>query len=241
MGSGIRFTRAVISNIAQVVLLVIVAPFLAVIVRLIAPQSASDLAFQLADYIPFFEMWVSLLKDLFQVNISSLNPVFNILADLCKAIIIALVVKFACFVHITAELRGLPILATVLGTVVAMLLTSVIAASFGGIVTMVMYLGVIVIMLIGMKIALSSVFSSLHTSMSSAIYGAVFSGICAVCSTGYVTIMALILSGRITNPGLAVAGILLATALEILVALLMYVEAKIRDQQKVTAGSTKSW
>lgn len=227
-----RITRAAISNIAQLLLLSILLPSVIFVFKLIFSGAAGTLAMELADQIPFFNMWLSLLEKFAHAAIPTAYPGADLISDFFKTIIMAIVIKLCVMVHEKAAFYGLPILATAVGVVVGMVLISIISALFGGFVALLVYGGVAVIMLVGMWLLLSSVFSSLCFSLPAITYHTVVSAIGAVTASGYMAIMLVILGGYVSDLRIALSGILLGTGLMILSAVLLYIDSQMEDQEE---------
>lgn len=229
-GGGI--TRAVISNLAQILFLFFLIPVCLIIIELIVPNAAAQLAAELAGEVPFLGMWLSVIGSLLQTTVQSTYPVYDVLSDVFKTIIVAVCVKLAGAVHYKCGLYGLPILAATVGIVVAMILSSIISALFGGIVALLVYGGVVIIMLIGIWLLLSSVFSSLQFSFSLFTYHTALAAISAIAASGYVAMMALILGGYMPNFWASVVCALAGTVLMVVSSILLYIDSKMADQEE---------
>lgn len=229
-----------ISNVAQILLLWIVCPLVVMVIHLFSPAAADKLVLEILDKIPFVGMWLSILGNILQTNVSISYPLLDIISDLFKTIIIAIAIRFTTFTHTACGFSGAPILATVVGTVAGMILTTVIANLLGGILSLITYVGVIVVLLIGMKLALSSVFSSLRTPMHFISFYAVFDGICAVGCSGYVVILALTFGGYIQDIGLIITSSLAATLLVFVLSVLMKIKSNLEDKEKSRYQSKNS-
>lgn len=227
-----RITRAAISNIAQLLLLSILVPIVIFIFKLIFSGAAGALAMELADQVPFFNMWLSLLEKFAHAAVPTAYPGTDLISDFLKTIIMAIFIKICVMVHEKAKFYGLPILATAVGVVVGMILISIISALFGGLVALLVYGGVAVIMLVGLWLLVSSVFSSLQFSFPLITYHTVLNAIGAVTASGYMAIMLVILGGYVSDLRIAISGILIGTGLMILSSVLLYIDSQMEDQEE---------
>lgn len=208
-----KYRTGIISSIVQLLLIVILFPLILQILAVIIPLSEAegeDFVFSLLDSIPLFDTWVSLLKDYFtaipinengiplEVLLYSdeyINSAFSITKVFFDAFLLALCVQGANRVQDMTGMTGPHIVSTFTGVFVAIIikiLISLIDENLLG--QLIYYIGLLVIILIGIFIMIKSVFRRNVIGVIN-VSSAIISAISAIITTCYMTIIIMAVNG----------------------------------------------
>ena len=212
----------IISNIAQIILIVILLPFLAILCSVVlgkdAPATFVDFLVSLIGQIPVCDIWVDILYQ----SSSGLTQSDFILRSVPETLLLTVSVHASNqFFRSILKQRGLPIFSTMLGIVLSTIITSAARISE----SLIMELGVIVITSIGIMLALKAAFGIRGHS----IFGAkrviliIMDALLAVIACAYVSVLILAAAGHYSSPGKAIGSIVIVTGCVILAAVLRYI------------------
>ena len=219
----------IISNIAQIILIVILLPFLAILCSVVlgkdAPATFVDFLVSLIGQIPVCDIWVDILyqssSGLTQSDFIEAIPI-ALLRSVPETLLLTVSVHASNqFFRSILKQRGLPIFSTMLGIVLSTIITSAARISE----SLIMELGVIVITSIGIMLALKAAFGIRGHS----IFGAkrviliIMDALLAVIACAYVSVLILAAAGHYSSPGKAIGSIVIVTGCVILAAILRYI------------------
>ena len=218
----------IISNIAQIILIVILLPFLAILCSVVlgkdAPATFVDFLVSLIGQIPVCDIWVDILyqssSGLTQSDFIEAIPI-AILRSMPETLLLTVSVHASNqFFRSILRQRGLPIFSTMLGIILSTMITSAARISEN----LIMELGVIVITSIGIMLALKAAFGIRGHS----IFGAkrviliIMDALLAVIACAYVSVL-ILAAGHYSSPGKAIGSIVIVTGCVILAAVLRYI------------------
>lgn len=221
---GIRNT---ISNIAQIVLVVLLLPFVAILFGVISGTDAGaastvGLINSLIGKIPLCEIWLDVLYQysggLSAEDILS-SSVLVILKALPEALISAACVYLCIQISKKLMARGLPIFATFVGIVIASVITGLTGLSNNMTTEIIADFGVSIIILIGLKIMAKSLFKGLKVLSGKKILLFVIDGLFAVITTAYISGLIMAAAGIYSSVGQAIGRVVILTGIEIAVAI----------------------
>ena len=230
--------KDIISNVAQVILIVILLPFMAIICAAVlgnnAPSAFVDFLLALVGKIPLCDIWVDVLA-----NISSGMTQSDYIDSMGLVILkggLEAVLMAAC-VHATnqfflkiLEQNGLPIFSTMLGVV----LSSVLLTFSGVFQNVLMELGVILIMAIGIIIMFKAVFYVHEKDKRdratifgfSRIFILLIDGAMGIIISSYVAVIVVVMLGKYKSIRAAIGTLVLVTIILMVAAMLRLFLAK---------------
>lgn len=233
-----RGFRNTISNVAQIILVVILLPFVAIVIRMISGVGAgganmTGMLSSLIGNIPLCEVWMDVLYQyaggLTAADVAT-STVLVILKALPEALISAICVH-TC-VRIEKVLKtmsvpdqrkhyGLPIFSTFVGIVIATVITSLTGLTHSVTSEILMDFGAIIIMLIGFKILFRTVFRGRGIFEGKKILLFIIDGLFAVITTAYISGLLLAAKGAYASTGQAIGIIFVLTGIEIIAAVVV--------------------
>ena len=214
------------SNLAQIVIIVFLLPFAAILLNVLSGGSAgsfSQLVRSAIDKIPLCEVWFDILTRAAGFTqeefISSVPTV--LMRSIPETVILGLSVYTCNRFHVLMKGIGLPILSTFLGVFAATLVTTV----TGKIPNLAAELGVNVIIIVGMIIAFRSVFSRRKMSFISVegFLGFIADAALGCIASAYICMFTIVTEGRYQSVGKALGSFLIITGVFILAAVLRYI------------------
>ena len=218
------------SNVAQIILIVIFLPTIAVIIRLISGSGGagnmSGMLNSLIGEIPLCGVWVDVL---YQINggLSASDVASSASLVILKAFPETLISAICVFVceRISKKIRawGLPIFATFLGIVIATIITSLTGLS-GNVTTEILIdFGVILVMLVGLKFMFNSVLGSTGVFVVKKVLMFIIDGLLAVITTGYIAGLLLAATGAYASTGEAMGRVIILTGAELVAVALAWI------------------
>ena len=216
-----------IGTLAQIAIIVILLPFIAVILGLFFSdiKSINKFLLTLIDNIPLFEVWVSLFSE-FGSAISAGQVIESTLYIYIESFFEAFITGIS--VHIfnnigkALKFSGLPILTTFVGVFVGCVILKMTSAMGNNLGIIAANLGVIVIMVVGIKFIFGSIFPSRGIFSLQKILMLIIEGLLAVIVCGYVTMLAIIANGYVTSVGDAAIKLTAITTLTVIALLVVY-------------------
>ena len=219
-----------ISNVAQIVLVVLLLPFIAVIIGLVSGSGSgagnmSGMFFSLIGEIPLCDVWMDILYQ----KAGGLTP-----SDVANSTVLVIVKAFpeavisAICVYVCVQAgkkigaRGVPILTTFAGIVIASIITSLTGQSNSLTAEILIDFGVIIIMLIGIRIMLRGAFGGARLLTGKKVLLLVIDGLLAVLTTAYVSVLLLAAAGVYGSIGETVGRVYLITGIEIIAVLIVW-------------------
>lgn len=225
-----RGYRNTISNVVQIGLMVILFPFVAIIIGWIPGSSGgagnlSGMISSLIGEIPLCDMWVDILHQytggLTASDVAS-STILVIVKAFPEALISAICVYFCVQIGKKIGARGLPIFTTFAGIVIATIITSLTGLSNNLMLEIFIDLGVVILMIIGIKIMFRSVFGGMQIMTGKRVLLLIVDGFLAVITTAYVSVLLLAASGAYANIGQTIGRVYLLTGIEIIAALIVW-------------------
>lgn len=222
--------RNTISNVAQIVLIVLMLPFVAVIIGWISGvgnggSNMSGILNSLIGNIPLCELWMDILYQynggLTAADVAS-STVLIIIKALPEALISALCVHVCSETSRKIEARGLPIFSTFIGIFIATIITSLSGLSNNIKMEVLIDLGAVIVMLIGIKIMFKSIFNGSNIFSGKKILLFIIDGLFAVITTAYISGLLMATAGSYTTVEQAVGRIVVLTGVEILSAVIVW-------------------
>ena len=223
---GIRNT---VSNVAQIILIVILLPFIAILLRFISGNQGgaigtAEIIASLIEKIPLCDIWVDILNQLnggLSAEAAMTSSIAVILKAFPEAIITSVCVYLCVMVLKKLKATGLPIFATFVGIVIATLITSLTGISGNINAEILADFGVIIIMLIGLRIMFSSVFREMKASTVEKILLVVMYGLFAVITTAYISELLMATQASHSTIGETVGRVYFLTGIELLAAVVL--------------------
>ena len=223
---GIRNT---ISNVAQIILIVILLPIIAVLLRITSGNQGGAIGTvgiiaSLVGKIPLCDIWVDILNQ-FNGGLSAETVMTSSIAVILKAFPESIITAVCVYLCVTTSIKlkttGLPIFATYVGIVIATLITSLTGISGNINAEILADFGVVIIMLIGLKIMFSSVFRGMKAITGKKILLFVIDGLFAVITTAYISGLLMTVQGSYATIGEAVGRVYILTGIELLAAVVV--------------------
>ena len=225
-----RGYRNTISNVSQIVLIAILFPFVAIIIALISGTgggfgNASGLISSLIGSIPLCDLWVDILYQ-FSGGLTASDVASSTVLVIVKAFPEALISSICVYICVQigkkVGARGLPIITTFAGIVVATIIISLTGLSNNLTTELLIDFGVIIIMIIGIKIMFRSAFSGLKIMTGKKVLLLIIDGLLAVITTAYISVLLLAASGAYATIGQVVGHVFLLTGIEIIAVLIVW-------------------
>lgn len=218
--------RNTISNIAQILLVVILFPALSVFFGVsFGNGSMSNMISSLIEKIPLCEMWVDILYQYtggLTVSDVASSTVLVIVKAFPETLISAICVYICVQLGKKIGAVGLPILSTFVGIVIATIITSLTGLSNNIKTEILIDFGVVVVMIIGIKIMFTGVFGGGQMVKGKKVLLLIIDGLFAVITTAYISALLLAAYGAYANIGQALGRIYLLTAIDIVAALIVW-------------------
>lgn len=217
--------RTTISNIAQIILVVLLLPAVAIIIGSVSGANTagniSGFLSSLVGNIPLCDIWVDILyqyKGGLEVEDVLSSTLLVILKALPEALISALCVYAAVQVSKKLKSRGLPIFATFIGIAIASIITSLTGLSGSMTTEIIIDFGVVIIMFIGLRFMLKSVFRKMNVFSLKKILLFFIDGLFAVITTAYISGLIMAASGVYSSTGETIRKTMIITGIEIFAA-----------------------
>lgn len=223
------------SNIAQIILIFILFPFLAIIFSVVfknAPTAFADFLMNLIGQIPVCDIWVDILyqsaSGLTQAKFIDMIPVAMMRAVPETMLLTVCVHAANQFSLKVLRQHGLPIFSTFAGIILATFL----ASAAGLIENLIAELGVLVIMSIGIML----MFKAVLGSQGYAVFGfkrvlyIFLDGVLAVIACAYASMLLIVFLGYYSNVREAVGRFLIISGLTMLAAILRYLASFGEDE-----------
>ena len=224
------------SSIAQIVLIFILLPFLAIIFSAVfrdhAPSAFLGFMFDLIGQIPVCDIWVDILyksgTGLTQTEFIEMIPEAMIRAIPETMLLTACVHGTNQFYGSVLKQRGLPIFSTFSGIILATFL----ASGAGLIKNLIAELGVIVIMSIGIMLMFKALLGrkGYKFFVIRKLLDIFLDGVLAVIACGYVGMLLIVFLGYYSNPGEALGGFLITTGITMLAVIVRYLASIGEDE-----------
>ena len=228
----------IISNIAQIILIVILLPFLAILCSVVlgkdAPATFVDFLVSLIGQIPVCDIWVDILyqssSGLTQSDFIEAIPI-ALLRSVPETLLLTVSVHASNqFFRSILKQRGLPIFSTMLGVV----LSSVLLTFSGVFQNVLMELGVILIMAIGIIIMFKAVFYVHEKGKRdretifgfNKIFFLIIDGAMGIIISSYVAVIVVVMLGKYKSIRAAIGTLVLVTIILIVAAMLRLFLAK---------------
>ena len=217
--------RTTISNVAQIILVVLLLPAVAIIIGSVSGANTagniSGLLSSLVGNIPLCDIWVDILYqyqgELAVEDVLS-STLLVILKALPEALISALCVYAAVQVSEKLKSRGLPIFATFIGIAIASIITSLTGLSGSMTTEIIIDFVVVIIMFIGLRFMLKSIFRKMNVFSLKKILLFFIDGLLAVITTAYISGLIMEASGVYSSTGEAIRRTMILTGIEIITA-----------------------
>ena len=223
------------SNIAQIVLIFILLPFLAIIFSVAfknPPTAFADFLMNLIGQIPVCDIWVDILyksaSGLTQAKFIDMIPEAMMRAVPETMLLTVCVHATNLFSLKILRQHGLPIFSTMAGIILATFL----ASTAGLIENLIAELGVLVIMSIGIMLMFKAVLGSQGYSVfgiKRVIY-IIIDGLLAVIACAYVGMLLIVFLGAYSSPGKALGSFFIISGLTMFAAILRYFASAGEDE-----------
>lgn len=220
--SFFRGLKNTISNIAQVLLVVILLPGVSLILGAVGGKSSqTGFVNSLFGKIPLCDIWLDILYQ-HKGGLSAESVLSSAAVVILKAFpeaIISAICVYVC-IQISKKLnaRGLPIFATFVGIVIASVLTTLTGITGNVNTEVIADFGVLLVMVIGLRIMMKSVFRGMKVFSLKKVLLFIIDGLFAVITTAYISGLLIAASGYYSSAGEIIGQILILTGIEIFVA-----------------------
>lgn len=220
--SFFRGLKNTISNIAQVLLVVILLPGVSLILGAVGGKSSqTGFVNSLFGKIPLCDIWLDILYQ-HKGGLSAESVLSSAAVVILKAFpeaIISAICVYVC-IQISKKLnaRGLPIFATFVGIVIASVLTTLTGITGNVNTEIIADFGVLLVMVIGLRIMMKSVFRGMKVFSLKKVLLFIIDGLFAVITTAYISGLLIAASGYYSSAGEIIGQILILTGIEIFVA-----------------------
>lgn len=219
--------RTTISNVAQIILVVLFLPAVSIIIGSVSGANTSGnisgFLSSLVGNIPLCDIWVDILyqyKGGLEVEDVLSSTLLVVLKALPEALISALCVYAAVQVSEKLKSRGLPIFATFIGIAIASIITSLTGLSGSLTTEVIIDFGIVIVMFIGLRFMLKSVFRRMNVFSFKKILMFFIDGLFAVITTAYISGLIMAASGVYSSAGEAVGRTMILTGVEIVAAVI---------------------
>lgn len=218
---GIRNT---ISNIAQILLVVLLFPCVAILLGVISSSDSSTMGVlvSLIGKIPLCEIWLDILYQ-YSGSLSAEAVLSSTLLVILKALPEALISAVCVYVSVQLsrklKSRGIPIFATFIGIFIASIITTLTGLSGNVTTEIIADFGVLIIMIIGLKIIAKSVFSGIRILSIKKVLLFIVDGLFAVITTAYISGLIMAATGVYVSIAQAIGRVFILTGIEIVVAM----------------------
>ncbi|MCM1365431.1 MAG: hypothetical protein NC122_09765 [Faecalibacterium sp.] len=216
--------RNTMSNVAQIVLIVILFPFVAIVLGSISGTSSiAGVLISLIGKVPLCDVWVDVLYQ-YSGGLTAEDVVSSTVLVILKAFPEALIAAICVYICITIskklKSRGLPIFATFVGIVASSVITSLTGLSGNVTAEIFTDFGVLIIMFIGLKIMFKSVFNSISIFSFKKIMLFIIDGLVAVITTAYISGLIMTAAGYYTSVSSAIGRLTVLAVIELVAALI---------------------
>lgn len=231
--------RTTVSNIAQIILVVLLLPAIAIIIGAISGgngnSSIGGLLSSLVGKIPLCDIWVDILyqyKGGLVVEDVLSSTAMVIVKALPEALISAICVYAAVQISQKLKAIGLPIFPAFVGISVATIITSLTGLSGNMLMEIIIDFGVVIIMFIGLKIMFKSVLGGIKAFSAKKILLFFIDGLFGVVTTAYISGLILAAAGAYSTVNQALSRILMLTGIEIIAAVVVGVINYFADKDR---------
>lgn len=232
--SFFRGIRNTISNIAQVLLVVILLPGVSLVLGAVGGKSSQTGFFNsLFGKIPLCDIWLDMLYQ-HKGGLSAESVLSSAAVVILKAFpeaIISAICVYVC-IQISKKLnaRGLPIFATFIGIAIASVLTTLTGLTGNVNTEIISDFGVLLIMVIGLRIMMKSAFKGMKVFSFKKVLLFIIDGLFAVITTAYISGLLISASGADSSTREAIGRVLVLTGIEIVVAFVVGVISDLADK-----------
>lgn len=174
---------SLISNIAQILILVLILPIVFAIID-------ADTLMNFIQGVPIFDTWTGILYNYATIDTSSLVWIYT--KSFFEALIMGICVHTAIGIGNVLQAKGLPILSTFIGIIAGSIIIKLLGVTQGF--QIILY---IAIMLIGILMMIKGVFTKLKIFDSKSFLMLIIESILAVIMCGYVVALTLFSEGAI--------------------------------------------
>lgn len=224
--SFFRGVRNTISNISQIAIVVVLLPFIAIILGVIAgPHNgvigSAGVLSSLIGSIPLCEIWVDLIYQ-FSGGLSAEEVLSSTVIVILKAFPETIITAICVYICVTASKKlkavGLPIFATFVGIVIATIITTLTGISGNTTTEILVDFGVIIVLIISLKIMFTRIFHGMKGISGKKILLFVIDGLFAVITTAYISGLLIAAQGGYKSVGEAIGKVYILTGIELLTA-----------------------
>ncbi len=209
-------------NYIQILVVVILLPFVAIILGISPAADVTGMLSDLAGQIPVCDVWIDLLSKYYGgISVSELfSSAFTVVyRALPESLILSLCVHFCILVSKKLNMRGLPIFATFIGIVIASIVKSLIGLTKNYTYETILDIGTVVLLVVGIGLLSKSLFKGLKVLSLKQVLLFFVNGLFSVLTTAYISGLLLAAQGAYPTVGKAVGVVLILTGIELIVAI----------------------
>lgn len=211
------------SNVAQILLLVILLPFLCILLKAFFPQDAIQFIWNLLDEIPFLGKLFDEVQNVLTASrnpgmLSYLEGVLEIVgAFAMESLVLGMCVYLMKTIGTMLSIRGIPILQTILGIFLGCFILRYLDTQ-----EIQPYYFACILIILNVLLTCFATIDLLWKKLVAIFIGLGFESIVVGFGSAYLSVLVLIFSGRITDPAAAVNAVLLTVVPLILTLIIDY-------------------